>query len=213
MDGMIRIVCLSDTHGLHRAVSVPDGDVLIHAGDFTGPDKDPDGICEFDDWLGELPHSRKIVVPGNWEFMFEEHPAPHFLLRNAVVLIDEELDVFGLRIWGSPVTAHYGGAFGRSSAADRKRLYANIPIGIDVLVTHGPPFGVLDSAPDGRHAGCLKLLETVERVGPRLHVFGHLHSAYGTSVHPATTFVNAALVGLTDQLEHAPIVMDLKTIG
>src|ERR1700722_2149613 len=174
MDEVIRVVCLSDTHGSHRAVSVPDGDVFIHAGDLTGPDKDPNGIHEFDEWLGELPHPSKIVVPGNHDFILEEHPMPSTLLRNAVLLIDEELEVLGLRIWGSPVTPLYGGAFGRSSTADRRRLYANIPVGIDVLVTHGPPLGVLDSAPDGRHAGCGKLLETVERVSPRLHIFGHI---------------------------------------
>jgi Icc-related predicted phosphoesterase len=210
MDGVIRIVCLSDTHGLHRGVSVPDGDILIHAGDFSGSDNDLDGVRELDQWLGELPHPCKIVVPGNHDFILEDHPTPRFLLRNAIVLIDEELDVLGLRIWGSPVTPLYGGAFGRSSTADRKRLYAKIPAGIDVLVTHGPPFSVLDSAPDGTHAGCRELLETVERVSPRLHVFGHIHGAYGISVHRPTTFVNAALAGLSDQIEHVPIVMDLK---
>ena len=90
----------------------------------------------------------------NRDFILEEHPTPRSLLHNATLLINEEVTVFGLRLWGSPVTPLYGGAFGLSSAVDRRKLYADIPVGLDVLVTHSPPFGVLDSAPDGIHAGC-----------------------------------------------------------
>ena len=89
MSESILIVCLSDTHGLHRDVSVPPGDILIHAGDFfTGSNPEPDGLRDFDQWLGELPHRHKIVVPGNHDFAIEAHPIPHSLFTNATLLID-----------------------------------------------------------------------------------------------------------------------------
>jgi len=95
-------------------------------------------IIDFNTWLGELPHRHKIVVPGNHEFFLEADPVKRSLLSNATVLINEDIEIDGLRIWGSPVTPSYGGAFGLSLTADRRRLYAQIPKDTDVLITHGP---------------------------------------------------------------------------
>ena len=113
-DAGLRLVLLSDTHGLHRNVQVPDGDLLIHAGDFTNFSKSQSEIVDFNTWLGELPHRHKIVVPGNHEFFLEADPSKRSLLSNATLLINQAIQVEGIRIWGSPVTPLYGGAFGMS---------------------------------------------------------------------------------------------------
>jgi hypothetical protein len=91
------------------------------------------------------------------------------VISNAVFLIDEAAEVGGFRVWGSPMTTLYGGAFGRSASADRARVYSGIPESTDILVTHGPPFGVLDR-PRGtdRRDGCRELLAAVSRIRPRL---------------------------------------------
>jgi hypothetical protein len=126
------------------------------------------------------------------------------------VLIDEGIEVDGLRIWGSPVTPLYGGAFGLSSAADRRRVYARIPEDTDVLITHGPPFGILDSSPDsGLHSGCRELFDAVMRLRPKLHVFGHVHGAHGIFQTDHTTFVNAALLGIHGDLDKSPLVFQM----
>jgi hypothetical protein len=143
--------------------------------------------------LAELPHPCKIVIPGNHEFALEEHPAPHSLFRNATLLINEEIGTLGLRIWGSPATPLYGGAFGRSSRLDRRKLYSAIPDGIDILVTHGPPYGLLDFEATGGHAGCSELLAAVAKIKPKLHIFGHIHGSYGLRLSQQTNFVNASL--------------------
>jgi predicted phosphohydrolase len=119
----LRLVLLSDTHQLHREVEIPDGDILIHAGDFTMFSQSMNAITDFNTWLGELPHRHKILTFGNHEFFAEVDPSKCSMLTNAVVLIDEGTEIEGLRIWGSPVTPLYGGAFGRSSAEDRRQLY------------------------------------------------------------------------------------------
>jgi predicted phosphohydrolase len=206
----LRLVLLSDTHQLHREVDVPDGDIFIHAGDFTMFSESMQAVVDFNDWLGGLPHRYKIVVPGNHESFLEADPSDRFMLDQAIVLINEGTEVEGLRIWGSPVTPLYGGAFGLSSAKDRKRLYARIPWDIDVLITHGPPFGILDTAPiSGLHEGCHELLDAVLRVQPKLHVFGHIHTAYGIFRTEHTTFVNASRWGLHHDPDKAPFVFEM----
>jgi Icc-related predicted phosphoesterase len=206
----LRLVLLSDTHQFHREVEVPDGDVLIHAGDFTMFSKSMSAIGDFNTWLGELPHRHKIVVPGNHEFFSEADPSQRSLVSNATILMNEGIEIDGLRTWGSPVTPLYGGAFGLSSAADRRRLYAQIPQDTEVLITHGPPYGILDSSPDsGLHSGCRELFDAVMRVRPKLHVFGHVHGAHGIFQSDHTTFVNAALLGIHGDLDKSPLVFQM----
>jgi hypothetical protein len=169
------LVLLSDTHELHRKVNVPDGDILIHARDFTMLSKSLRAISDFNAWLGELPHRFKIITPGNHEYFLEANLSKRALLSNATVLVNEGIEIAGLRFWGSPATPLYGGAFGLSSAGDRTRLYGQIPDDTDVLITHGPPYGILDSDPNSNlHSGCRELFDAVVRVGPTLHVFGHV---------------------------------------
>ncbi len=116
----------------------------------------------------------------------------------------------GLKIWGSPVTPLYGGAFGRSSDRDRVKIYAQIPKDTDILVTHGPPLGILDQAPGSEyHAGCQQLLAAVRRIKPMLHIFGHAHGGYGTFKMADTLFVNAALPGKDYELNNPPHVFRL----
>jgi hypothetical protein len=100
----LRLVLLSDTHALHPEVEVSDGDILIHAGDFTLFSYFPlDEVADFNSWLGELPHRHKIVVPDSHEYFLETDPSGRSLLSNAIVLIDEGIEIYGLRIWGTPV--------------------------------------------------------------------------------------------------------------
>lgn len=138
---------MSDTHELHREVEVPAGDVLIHAGDFTMFSKSLRQIEDYNDWLGEQPHRWKLIIPGNHEFFLEADPGRRSMLSNAVVLIDEAVTIAGLKVYGSPMTPLYGGAFGKSLAADRAKHWAKIPSDTNILITHGPPFGILDLSP------------------------------------------------------------------
>jgi predicted phosphohydrolase len=93
----LRLVLISDTHELHREVDVPDGDIFIHAGDFTMFSESMETVVDFNDWLGELPHPYKIVVPGNHEFFLEADPSRRFMLDNAIVLINEGTEVWAPR--------------------------------------------------------------------------------------------------------------------
>lgn len=190
----MRIVCLSDTHGRHRRVDVPDGDVLVFAGDLTAHGKLAE-VREFDDWLGGLPHRHKVVIAGNHDFAFQEQPAAaRHLLTNAVYLEDEATTVAGLRVWGSPWQPWFGGwAFNLARGPEIAAKWALIPPDTDILITHGPPDGRLDVNSGGMTCGCRDLLDRVLEVRPRLHVFGHIHESRGRADTDGITFVNAAV--------------------
>jgi len=204
----LQLVLLSDTHELHREVDVPPGDILIHAGDFTMFSRSLPAIIDFNDWLAELPHRYKIVVPGNHETFLHTDPSNRALVSNAAVLINEGIEIAGLRIWGSPVTHGSGPAFPMASTEDRQKLYARVPKDTEILITHGPPYGILDLIPGSEiHAGDPELLRAVTRIKPKLHVFGHVHSAHGIFDTEHTMFANACLLGPNGDIDSEPTVL------
>lgn len=188
----MRIVFVSDTHGRHQHTLVPDGDVLVHAGDVT-LDGSLEGVEAFDRWLGTLPHRHKVVIAGNHDECFQ-HQADRARARitNAIYLEDSACEVGGLKFYGSPWTPLFFDWSFMLPEVELAEKWAAIPAGLDVLVTHGPPHGILDWTNRGEHAGSLSLLHRVHEAKPRFHVFGHIHEAAGRLDTPDTIFVNAA---------------------
>lgn len=191
----MRIVCVSDTHGGHRDLVMPPGDLLIHAGDITRRGE-LETVRDFNDWLGSLNHlyHHKVVICGNHDFAFQERPhAARSLITNAVYLEDGGVTVGGLTVYGSPWQPWFGGwAFNLERGPALAAAWAKIPDGTDVLITHGPPAGILDRTNRGELVGCRDLFDRVWEVRPRLHVFGHIHEAAGRADIDGTTFVNAS---------------------
>lgn len=190
---MPKVVVISDTHGRHRRVEVPDGDVLIHAGDFTASGSMRD-VEEFDDWLSELPHSEKLVVAGNCDAVCERDPdGVCERLSEARYLQDDRVEIEGVTFWGSPwqpVFLNMSFNLPRGDALAEK--WADMPEDVDVLITHGPPFGILDRTSRGEEVGDRELLARVTEVRPRFHVFGHVHESSGRETRQGTEFINAA---------------------
>lgn len=210
MTADVRLVIMSDTHGHHRDVDVPNGDLLVHAGDFTYFNGSTFAIRDFNDWLGQLPHRSKVVIPGNHDSGFAD-PAYRELITEATLLVNGGTVMEGLRIWGSPVTPIDWGAFGPETAEERQRLFSRIPRDTDVLITHGPPRGILDGGSRRKKPqGCDQLLAAVSRIRPRVHAFGHIHEQYGVFRSPSTLFVNAALAGPDYTVIRRPIEIDLQ---
>jgi len=205
----MRVVCISDTHSLHDRLRIPDGDLLVHAGDMSKRGKRAE-IEAFDRWLGTLPHPHKVVIAGNHDFCFERDPESRTWINNATYLQDEETTVAGLRIWGSPWQPRFfDWAFNLDRGEELARAWARIPTGIDILITHGPPMGILDRTAGGDDVGCEDLADALFRVRPRLHVFGHIHEAHGTRRVGPTIHVNACSCDLDYSPNQTPVVIDL----
>ena len=237
---MPRLVCLSDTHGQHDrlggAFAVPEGDVLVFAGDACSAGT-PGEWAAFCRWLGALPHARKVVVPGNhdwplqpsvpaWGVRARYGPTTIEVARQraeaagATLLLSESVEVAGLTIWGSPwVPAFHRWAFNLPrGGSELAEVWDRIPPGLDVLVTHTPAFGLLDMTDRGERAGCERLADRLaaldaEGAGPRLHVHGDIHEAAGVHSPPrgteGRTTVNASVLDVRYRLAHSPVVIDL----
>lgn len=192
----LTIACISDTHGYHRHIEeMPEADILIHSGDITRHGE-LDALKDFNDWLGELPYSHKIVIAGNHEVGFPENPLiPASLLTNAHYLYDSFIKVKGFKIWGSPYTPEFGTWAFTKKRHEMMSHWLTMPNDADIVVTHGPPFGVLDRNGQGYPCGCEALATRIQIVKPLLHVYGHIHDSYGETMANGTHFVNASYMG------------------
>nr|AEE62791.1 unknown [Dendroctonus ponderosae] len=198
---VLRFVCMSDTHSKHLQCNVPEGDVFIHAGDFT-MEGERHEVFAFNDWLGTLKHKYKIVIAGNHEQSFDGRFSTGEVnnarqdLTNCSYLEDSGVTICGVKIFGSPWQPNHIGRRGFKLMRGKQCLdkWNLIPADTDVLITHGPPLGHGDLTNFGQRAGCVELLRTVQvRVRPKSHIFGHIHEGYGASFDGQTLFVNASI--------------------
>ena len=202
---------------------VPDGDILIHAGDGTNVGR-MNEIAAFGVWLRSFPHKHKIFIAGNHDWMFEKNPTVAVQLLNQgilglnnksgiVYLQDNITEIEGLKIYGSPwQPAFFNWAFNLDRGEAIKRKWDMIPEGLDILITHGPPMGIQDQITahlGSEHLGCEELMKAVERAKPKIHVFGHIHGGYGKVQYPNTLFANAAICTEAYKPINEPIVIDL----
>lgn len=217
----MKIVVTSDCHGMLSSAELPDGNVLILAGDvlpnrFANPDRDAESqtndLRDLDDFCGRLNYEHILLIAGNHDWIFERNRAASRDLKNITYLEDSGITIGGVKFYGSPYQPEFfSWAFNlRRSGPELERVWSLIPEDTNVLITHGPPYGILDR-PFGRgeHAGCELLLKRVEEVSPRLHLFGHIHGSYGQTRVGQTLFVNASLCDERYEPVNAPVVIDL----
>lgn len=215
---MPRIVLLSDTHNCNEQISVPDGDVLIHAGDATNRGQ-IDEIAAFDEWFSGLPHEHKIFVAGNHDWLFEKSPkyAQSLLAKNIIYLQDSAVEIDGLKFYGSPWQPHFfDWAFNLNRGGELAEKWKLIPDDVDVLITHGPPNGILDAVSRGafvENTGCEELRTRIEEIAAfgklKIHAFGHIHCGYGEAEKFGIRFVNASNCDEDYLPTNPPIVVDL----
>lgn len=216
----MKIVAPSDTHNLHEQMThpVPGGDVLIHAGDLTNRGSLSD-ISSFAEWSKYLPHCHKLVIAGNHDFCFDpDHPKRLYSAKAAEILSesgwtylkDETHVIDGTTFYGSPWQPwFYDWAFNLERGEEIAQVWKRIPNNTQVLITHGPPYGILDATSRGKAVGCEELLKRVKSIRPRLHLFGHIHEAYGTKEIDGTIYGNASICSLDYHPVNQPLEFSL----
>ncbi len=178
---------------LHQQVKIPKGDILIFAGDMSvcRPLQD---VAGFNDFLATLPHQYKVVIGGNHDHLLASSPElGRTLLKDAIYLQDDSVTIEGIKIYGAPWQPIFNTNACDAFSLPRGRVMCSkwnlIPEDTDLLITHSPPCGIMDED-GGLSHGCSDLLETVQRVAPAIHIFGHIHNHNGIKRIGNTTFIN-----------------------
>jgi len=196
------IVCVSDLH--EHLVDIPTCDLLLIAGDVSfGFREDLAGMHaylagEFAAWLERAPAEEVVLVAGNHDKSIEAWGVPDGLRCH--YLADEGIELFGLRIWGTPWQPWFGDWAFNAPRHDGETFLARkfdaIPDDTGIVVAHGPPYGYGDNVPrrGGAHVGSTAILAALERVQPRLVVCGHIHPGYGRYQLGETEILNVSLV-------------------
>ena len=208
----MRFVTISDTHGKHEDLRLPAGDILIHAGDVSMRGEESE-VRTFLNWLETLKYRHKILIAGNHDFYFEresDEQIEKILPLNVVYLKDSGTTINGLKIWGSPVTPWFlNWAFNRRRGDPIRRHWDLIPDDTEILITHGPSFRILDTNEKREHLGCKDLFTRIHEIKPKVHVFGHIHEAYGIIEKSGIKYINASVLNEKYELVNEQIVFDL----
>ena len=182
----MKILHISDTHGAHRRMGeLPEADVLVHSGDFTMTGSESEAI-DFMNWFCDLPHKHKIFICGNHDECLYGANIDG-LDNNVHYLYNSGIEIDGIKFYGIPLF------MGDSMFGKQKQFYEKIPGGTDVLITHCPPYGILDFD-DDRNWGSEELLSAVIKLSPQAHLFGHIHKSHGIERIGSTIYSNSAIM-------------------
>ena len=226
-----RITVLSDTHTRHGLIpmeDLPGGDLLIHAGDIMNSGYNKNDILDFCTWFSSLKqYNEKIFIAGNHDRMFENHPEELQEILNKFLNIDyiqdEEYVSYGdgpngdhpednIRIYGSPWQPEfYSWAFNLpKNGIEIAGKWEAIPDNTDILITHGPSFGTLDTVAGRQYdnLGCELLAQRIEVIKPKIHVCGHIHSGRGYEFKNGTHFFNASVLDEQYNYTQKPMTFD-----
>lgn len=218
---MKRLTFISDTHNKHRQLTLDldhGGDFLFHTGDISSMGYNHE-IIDFCKWFNSLDRfAHKVFIAGNHDFGFQERPDEiKEILKSfpkITYLQDSFIELDGVKIYGSPWQPRFHNwAFNADPGEDIQQHWNKIPNGLDVLLTHGPVFGMLDDVDRNRgvHLGCVDLYNTILKVQPKIHCCGHIHTGYGFKDVPnsRTIFINASSLNERYVYAHKPISIGL----
>jgi len=223
----MNLILISDTHTKHGKLDEdlrkidcnPDETIIIHAGDCTNEGRTQE-LLNFLNWFSMLPYKHKIFIAGNHDFCFQPtlsayppiYPdiAQEFKDRGVIYLMDQMVEVEGLKIYGSPWQPRfYDWAFNVNRGDEIAKKWEPIPEGLHILITHGPVYGILDDTITGQRVGCEELYKKVVQVKPKIHVCGHIHYARGYRSFDGTAYFNACVLGENYEYQNKPILLIL----
>lgn len=213
----MKIVFISDTHAQHQNLQLPKLDLkdsestmLIHTGDISTMGRESE-VKDFLEWFEKQDYTYKIFIAGNHDFLFERNPslAESFIPKNCIYLNNSSVEIEGIKIWGSPITPRFfDWAFNCDRGEKIRKYWEQIPNDTDIVLTHGPAYGILDQTKHGLLVGCEELIKIIEKIKPKIHAFGHIHEAYGKVNNVDTTFINASVLDIRYQLVNEPFLID-----
>lgn len=207
----LKIIAISDTHNKHKEITIPECDILIHAGDATGMGRASE-IRNFAKWFNKQPAKYKIFVPGNHELKFEkELPASKLWFSeecpDGILLINQSIEIEGIKIYGSPITPFFYNWAWNEYKEGLEKAWKAIPDDTNLLITHGQAYGIndiVDNQP-GVHLGCQHLMDRIQELkNLKIYIGGHLHSGKKYTYFNGVQFYNASICGERYTVDYAP---------
>lgn len=227
----MKLIVLSDTHCNHNMLDmyledpdfIRDVDVIIHAGDATNSKAKIVNELEmhnFLEWYSDLDIPTKIFVPGNHDVSIESGMIREDSYPNIDFLIHQPMCIDGVNFFGSPYTPTFGEGWAYNKKLHRiADAWDIVPDNTDILITHGPPKGILDithvSDSIIKNVGCKALLNKVFSLDKlQYHIFGHIHDEKniinsGYRIIDKTVFINASIVDTDLNVINPPIKIDI----
>lgn len=208
----MKICIISDTHGKDSWLDLPKCDILIHCGDFYIT-----SLAELEyanRWFGRQKANYKILVAGNHDTYLEHigKDVAKSLFTNVIYLENELVEIEGLRIYGSPYSPEFNNwsfMYQRCSL-EAKNIWQQIPENLDILVTHAPPYGILDRNLSDIRCGCEVLQREILKKKPKLSCFGHIHRYGGQSTTQENIdFYNCSVLDEEYKLKNKPTIIEI----
>ncbi len=199
---MKKITFISDTHNRHNQLKLIGGDILIHCGDIS-PNGEEYQVKNFCKWFSKIDnYTNKIFIAGNHDWLFQTNPelAENIVnsFENINYLFNKSIIIDDIKIYGTPYQPYFcNWAFNLpKNGKELKSAWDKIPENTDILITHSPPFGYLDTTVKNKQVslGCELLAEKIKKIKPKIHSFGHIHSGYGYKFNGNTHFFNASVL-------------------
>ncbi|KAH0786308.1 metallophosphoesterase domain-containing protein 1 [Histomonas meleagridis] len=236
-DGAIRLLCLSDTHGMHEQIPQEQlfkCDILIFAGDFSNLGN-PKEVASFVKWIDALGIKNNIVIAGNSDLPFETKKLEHFRNiyqsysktnipiedvknyvlddKNITYLEHNSCVIDGIKIFGSPYQPEFKDLAFNMYGNDAVSRWSDVPNDADIIITHGPPKEIGDTTSTGFHAGCPELRKAIEKAKPALCIFGHIHEAHSIQTIGETLYCNVSILDGKNHVANKPTYIDMIRIN
>lgn len=207
----VSVTVVSDLHNRYKQLTLPDSDLLVICGDTTALGRFKE-VLALNKWLGKIKDKfdQILLIAGNHDYFFENRSNLEIskYLTNAKYLCNDFFEYKGKCIWGSPYTPIFLRWAFMMDDKKLKRNWKQMPEELDLLITHGPAYGVLDRA-QGKHLGDPHLYEAIQLKKPRYHVCGHIHEGYGIETVANTIHVNASVLDGDYRLVNEPIRIEI----
>lgn len=217
----MRITTISDTHTKHGELNLPGGDLLLCSGDISsmGYKQEIENFCK---WFEQQDYDKKIFIAGNHDWGFQDYPhlMPDLLMKYDIEYLQDDLFIYngeyeeyekGVKIYGSPWQPEFcGWAFNLPrNGEELEQKWDEILPDTDILLTHGPAWGYLDTIKgQTEHLGCELLAKRIEVIKPKIHLFGHIHTGYGYKFENGTHFINASVLNERYKYTQLPLTFD-----
>lgn len=206
----MKIVTASDTHGKHRGLNIPKGDIFIFAGDFEI--KTDYDLKEMRDWLNSLDFKEIITIFGNHDFTdnIQYNVLKKFFGKKIKYLCNNYTEVNGLKIWGSSYSPRFMDWGWMKFDSELKEIWDKIPIDTDIVVTHCPCYGILDKTlPRDESVGSFTLKQKIKEIQPKIHICGHIHEGYGQYTDYKTDYYNVSVLDEMYKLINEPTIIEV----